>query len=964
QEIVRRHESLRTVFVATDGDPIQVIQETSIQISHLDLSDLKSKAHKVEVRRLYQEEAAKPFDLSQDLMVRATLIYLGSQDNSEPADRYSEHHQHYVFLLTMHHIASDGWSMGIFRRELSALYAAFCQHQPSPLTALPIQYADFALWQRRWLADTRMAEQLAYWKQQLADAPALLELPTDRARPAIQQFKGGQQAFTLTPELSAALKQLSVQSGVTLFMTLLAAFKVLLMRYSGQTDIIVGSPIANRTHVELESLIGFFVNTLVLRSDLSGDISFEQLLSQVQAMTLDAFRHQDIPFEKLVEELQPERSLSYTPLFQVMFVLQNAPSNTTNLPDLQMERVRFGTTDGGNGSAKFDLTLSLSETLQGIRGTFNYNTELFDASTIKRMVGHFQALLQAITEYPAQPIAQLPLLTSAEYHQIVYEWNDTVIDFGEPQIIHAFFEQQVGQIPDAIALVFDGKQLTYRELNSRANQLANHLRQLGVGPDVLVGICIERSLEMVISVLAVLKAGGAYVALDPAYPQERLAFILEDTAALVLVTQTVFVSTFPYFKGHLLCLDTAHTMLEHQSPENPTSDVNGDHLCYITYTSGSTGKPKGIALPHRALFNLIHWELTHTTITHHLNCLQYSSLNFDASFTDIFMTLCAGHTLFLVPELLRLDFVRLADFIVDYDINRINLPVVVLQQLALAAIQKQQVLPLKEVLSTAEQLQITPAIITLFQQLDGAILQNQYGPAETHVVTAHTLQGVPEQWPQFPSIGRPIANTQIYILDAHMQHVPVGVVGDLYIGGVSLAREYHKLPGITAEKFVHDRLGKDDGIRLYKTGDLARYRPDGTIEYLGRQDTQVKIRGFRIELGEIETALLTYDEIDEVAIIVHEDTAGDKRLAAYITSSKGQGAGAESATLQPATLRQDLAQHLPDYMIPSVFISLDAMPLTSNGKLDRKALPAPELSALSTATFVAPRTTTEESVAT
>ena len=450
QEIVMRHESLRTVFVATDGDPIQVICNTTLQISHIDLSELTDEQQEAEIRRLYQEQAARPFDLTQDLMLRATLIDLGSGHNSE-ANTPSERQGHYVLLVTMHHIASDGWSRGIFRRELSALYAAYAANQPSPLTPLPIQYADFAIWQRNWLADARMAEQLAYWKQQLADAPALLELPTDRARPAIEQFKGGRQAFTLTAQLSAALKQLAAKSGATLFMTLLAAFKVLLMRYTGQSDIVVGSPIAGRTHVELESLIGFFVNTLVLRSSLSGDISFDELLAQVQAQTLDAFRHQDIPFEKLVSELQPERSLSHTPLFQVMFVLQNAPKNTFNLPDLQMERVRLGS-DNGDGAAKFDLTLNINETEKGLRGAFNYNADLFDASTISRMVGHFQVLLQGIVDNPAQPIAHLPLLTKAEYHQIVHQWNDTAVDFGEPQTIHALFSQQVERTPDAVAL--------------------------------------------------------------------------------------------------------------------------------------------------------------------------------------------------------------------------------------------------------------------------------------------------------------------------------------------------------------------------------------------------------------------------------------------------------------------------------------------------------------------------------
>ncbi|MEM7537678.1 MAG: amino acid adenylation domain-containing protein, partial [Chloroflexota bacterium] len=944
QEIVRRHESLRTIYVATDGDPIQVIQERTLEMSRLDLSALECEAQEAEVRRLYEEEAAQPFDLHQDLMVRATLICLERQDKSSPADTYfDESTGHYVLLLTMHHTASDGWSMGIFRRELSTLYAAFSQNQPSPLTALPIQYADFAIWQRKWLVDTRMDEQLAYWKQQLADAPALLELPTDYTRPPIQQFRGGHQSFTLAPKLSAALNQLGAESGATIFMTLLAAFNVLLMRYTGQTDIVVGSPIAGRTHVELESLIGFFVNTLVLRSDLSGDISCEALLAQVQTMTLDAFRHQDIPFEKLVEELQPERSLSHTPLFQVMFVLQNAPRNRIDLSDLQMERVRLGTSDG-DSAAKFDLTLDINETEKGLHGGVSYNADLFESSTILRMIGHFQVLLQGIVDNPTQPITQLPLLTAAEYHQIVYQWNDTAVDFGEPQTIHALFEQQVAHTPDTVALVFENERLSYAELNTRSNQLAHYLIALGVQAETLVAVVMERSIEMVISLLAVLKAGGAYVPMDPSYPEERIGYMLTDSAAPILLTQGRLKLSVD--SKHIITVDRDRA-IDGQPTYNPQVETTTHQLAYVIYTSGSTGEPKGVMIQHNQLYNLVRWYHRKFEITKQDRASQMANPAFDATVGELFPYLTKGATIFFTPENERLSPSALIQWFAEQNITAAFVPT----HIANVMMEMGSQIALKWLQTGGDKLVHYPSSDATFT------LVNNYGPTENTVdstsgtINSHGIATVPD-------IGKPIDNVQVYILSDALQPVPLNILGELYIGGRQLARGYLNRPDLTAERFIdHPEFG-----RLYKTGDLCRWLPDGNIEFLGRTDFQVKIRGVRIELGEIESILLSQDDVREAVVLVYEDERGAKQLVTYVVASgRSQVAGGEVNL--PANLRLVLEERLPDYMIPSTFILLDALPLTPNGKVDRKALPEPDMSHLSSAAFVAPRTTTEESMA-
>ncbi|ARV57485.1 non-ribosomal peptide synthetase [Nostocales cyanobacterium HT-58-2] len=933
--IVAHHEVLRTNFIAQDGEPVQVINEPrSVELKVIDLKDCAIAQRSNQVQQLLQNEAQRPFNLTSDLMLRACLLQL------EP--------QEYILVLVMHHIASDAWSRGILFEQLTTLYQAFIDGKPNPLPKLPIQYADYAVWQREWFSGDVLEKQLNYWKQQLADANPVLELPTDRPRPPVQTYRGAKHFFVLPQNLSQALYVLSRQEGVTLFMTLLAAFQVLLYRYSAQEDILVGSPIAGRNHAELEGLIGFFVNTLVLRTDVSGNPSFRELLQRVRSMAMSAYVNQDLPFEKLVEELQPERSLSYNPLFQIMFALQNTPEQTFELSGLTMTPTYVDKL-----TSKFDLTLFMVETEQGLQEIWEYNTDLFDASTIERMTGHFQTLLEAIVANPQQQINHLPLLTVPEQHQLLFQWNQTQTNYPLHKCIHQLFEEQVQRTPDAVAVVFENQQLTYQQLNSRANQLAHHLSSLGVGPDVLVGICVERSLEMVVGLLGILKAGGAYVPLDPAYPQERLSYMLKDSHAAVLLTSQNLKTALPEHNAHVVCLDTHWNVIAQESEENLVSGVNPENLAYVIYTSGSTGLPKGVAMKQLPLCNLIHWQLENTTVSHQAKTLQFSPISFDVSFQETFSTWCAGGTLVLIADDLRRDASAMLAFLNQKSIERLFLPFVALQQLAEVATSSESVpSSLKEIITAGEQLQITPALTNLFSRLPDCTLHNHYGPSESHVVTALTLADSVNSWVALPPIGRPIANTSIYILDSNLQPVPIGVPGELYIGGVALARGYLNRPELTQEKFICDPFTEEEGARLYKTGDLARYLNDGNIEYLGRIDNQVKIRGFRIELGELEALLNQHPAVLQAVVIVRQDIPGDKRLVAYVVPD-------QDAVVTTSELRHFLKEKLPEYMTPSAFVLLEVLPLTPSGKINRRALPAPDTTLDQQASYVAPCNETE-----
>ena len=927
--IIQRHETLRTSFQTVEGMAFQVIAEQlAIPIKILNLEALDEATQTIEVQKLIRQEAQEPFDLATGPLIRVKVLQLESEEQ--------------VLLLTMHHIISDGWSMGVLVEEVTSLYQAFTTDTEAALPTLPVQYADFAHWQRQYLQGEVLENHLSYWKKQLADAPPLLELPTDRPRPAVQSFQGSIIPFALSAELTRQLQQLSQEMGTTLFMTLLSAFQVLLYRYSGQEDIVVGSPIANRNHSEIENLIGFFVNTLALRSHLDSEMSFEQLLKQVRQTTLDAYTHQDVPFEKLVDELQPERSLSYSPLFQVSFVLQNAPMGALALRDLQLQPMR-GQNDLAkfDDIAKFDLTVSLTETEQGIKGDFEYNTDLFDKQTVERMNTHFQILLEHVTTNPYQQVSQLSMLTEAEVHKLLYEWNDTALDYPCELCIHQLFEQQVEQTPEAVAVVFEDQHLTYRALNQKANQLAHYLQSLGVDPDVPVGIYLERSMEMLVGILGVLKAGGAYVPLDPNYPQERLVFMIEDSQVPVLLTQEHLTENLPAIWLQVLLVEDLWPTLLHDYPQcNPPRAVTANHLAYVIYTSGSTGTPKGVMVEHKGACNLATAQVRLFNVRPDSCVLQFASSSFDASVWEWMMALCSGAKLCLCTPAQLLPGAPLLQTLSQQSVTHVTLPPSVL-----AALPYEELPSLQTIIVAGEK--APPGLVAKWST--GRRFFNAYGPTES-TVCATVAECIEED---NVLIGRPIANTQIYLLDQQQQPVPIGVSGEIYIGGVGIARGYLNQPELTEEKFVPNPFNNSPEALLYRTGDLARYRPDGNLEFIGRIDDQVKLRGFRIELGEIEAALSQHIHVKQALVTVQEESADSKRLVAYVLP-------AQTEEVSVSDLREYLKEKLPQYMIPNFFVLLDEVSLTPNGKLDRKALQQIDLTQTKQgANLVLPRNSTE-----
>ncbi len=973
-EIVRRHETLRTTFVMVEGELLQAIRPSlTIPLPVIDLRNFKSFERETQARQLVTEEAKRPFNLTTGPLLRVTLLQL---DEAE-----------YLLLLNLHHIVADGWSIGVLIKELGTLYTAFVEDKPSPLLELPIQYADFAEWQRKWLVGEVLETQLAYWCHQL-EGISVLNLPSDRLRPAVPTYKGAKQFLELPQSLSQALEALSHQEGVTLFMTLLAAFQTLLYRYTQQEDIAVGSAIANRNRSEIEGLIGFFVNSLVLRTDLSGNPTFRELLNRVREVTLGAYAHQDLPFEKLVEELHCERDLSRHPLFQVVFSLQNTPIEALELPELTLSLFEFD-----SETAKLDLEFHLWQDLSSIKGQVVYSTDLFDDTTITRMLGHFQTLLESIVANPERRLCDLQILTEAERHQLLIEFNqnkskNVIADIREyTQIVngvhlhgrcfnggkirnalpcpsaficgskskiqlcfHQLFEAQVEETPDAIAVVFEHQQLTYRELNNRANQLAHHLQQLGVVPDVLVGMCVERSsktlpkasLEMIIGLLGILKAGGAYLPLDPSLPQSRLNFMLEDAKVSVLLTQKKFIKHFQSFPNPIICIDEDWDGIIQYSQENPTNCVKSDNLAYVIYTSGSTGKPKGVLIQHRGLSNLAEAQIEVFNLQPSNRILQFASLSFDASIFEIVMALRTGATLYLANKESLLPGQRLLQLLREKAITHVTLPPAVL-----AVLPTESLPALQSIICAGEF--CSQDIVKRWWNSNRRFF-NAYGPTEATVwSTVAEISALDEK----PSIGRAIANTQIYILDKHLQPVPIGITGELYIGGDGLARGYLNRPELTAEKFIPNPFSEKKGTRLYKSGDLACYRSDGNIEFLGRIDSQVKIRGFRIELPEIETILKQHQSVQETVVIAKENVSGDKYLVAYIVPKSKQAP-------TNVELREFLKEKLPEYMVPKAFVVLDSLPLTPNGKVDRSAIGALDsTNHLIDKPYIAPRTPTE-----
>ncbi len=941
-EIVRRHQILRTSFSDINGIPMQVIHpEARMKIHRVDLRQLEITERETVLQQHIEKESITPFDLKTAPLIRCTLLQISDTENA--------------LLLSIHHIVSDGWSMGLFNQELFTLYEAFCAGVPSPLPDLPVQYADFAVWQRKWLSGEVREHLVQYWVSQLQDAPELLQLPTDAPRPRIQTYRGTIQRFAINTDLIQPLKSLSRQLGVTLFMTLFTAFTTLLYRYSGQTDILIGSPIANRNHSEIESLIGFFASSLVLRTRLENNPSFDKLLAQVRETTLKAYEHHNIPFEQVVEALRLQRSLSHSPLFQVMFVLHNTPMTTLELPGVTLCKLAQVST-----TAKFDLTLSISESSQGLVGTWEYNTDLFDGSTIERMAGHFQNLLSAIVANPQQTVNELPLLSAVECHQLLVEWNQTRCEHPQSKCIHQLFEEQVERTPQAVAVLFENQQLTYQELNERANQLAHYLQSLGVRPEVLVGICVERSLEMIVGLLGILKAGGAYVPLDPMYPPERLAYMVGDAEITVLLTQNQWISQLPPNGATVVCMDSDWQKINLSSPENPTRVNTDENLAYIIYTSGSTGKSKGVMITHQALSCFIQTAISEYEITVGDRILQFASINFDAAVEEIYPCLSTGATLVLRTEEMLTDVETFFQACEDLQLTMLDLPTAYWHQLAVDLANTDVDLPasLRLVIIGGER--VLPEPVRCWQEYvvkSGKSQQlqliNTYGPTETTV--SATLYRVPVKMTNEIPIGRPLGHVQTYILDSQLQPLPIGVIGELHIGGDGLARGYLNRAELTQEKFIPHPFSDSPSAHLYKTGDLARYLSDGNIEYVGRIDNQVKIRGFRIELGEIEAVLNTHPQISQAVVIATEDIPANKRLVAYVVSS--------DASLHHKELREFLKQKLPEYMIPSAFVWLESIPLTVNGKINYKALPEFDGAITPENTYVAPRTPNQEIIA-
>ena len=919
-EIIRRHEVLRTTFAMVDGRPVQVIAPLlTLNLPILELRDLPEAEREAEVQRLATNEARRPFDLAVGPLVRATVLRLAEDEH--------------VGLLTMHHIVSDGWSTGILIREMAILYQAFCSERTASLPELPIQYVDFAHWQRNWLQGEVLETQLTYWKQQLLGAPPL-ELFADHPRPAVQTFHGAHQTILLPRNVGDRLKALSRNEGVTLFMTLLAAFQALLHQYTGQDDLVVGTPTANRNRVEIEGLIGFFVNTLVLRTDLSGNPGFRELLRRVREVCLGAYAHQDLPFERLVEEMHLARDLSRNPLFQVMFVLQNAALQAVELPGLSLSPV-----DVDTGTSHFDLTLHVVDTDRGLVGTLAYNTDLFEAPTIARMLGHFGTLLEEVAAAPERCLSDLPLLTEAERQQVLASRTDIRTDYPKDLCISQLFEKQVERTPDAVALILEDRQLTYKELNRRANQLANHLRALGVGPEVPVALCLKHSLEMVIGLLGILKAGGVYVPLDPSYPKERLAFILEDAEVPVLLTQESLLAGLPGNNAKVVCLDSDSKTVAQESAENPLCLTMSENLAYAIYTSGSTGQPKGVLISNASIAAHCLNGQRYYALDSNDRVLQFASLSFDLSLEQVLPTLVTGATLVMMSTDVW-DTTVFHEKIAAYGLTVLNIPTAYWQELAREWAELSEMVPdIRVRVFIVGGDTMLPEFLDLWARtpMRSIRLINAYGPTETTITATvcditpqlrehSTLQRIP--------VGRPLANRETYILDKYGNFVPAGVPGELYIGGDCLARGYLNRPDLTAENFVPNPFSGEPGARMYKTGDLARYLSNGNIEFLGRIDHQVKIRGFRIELGEIEAALRQHPGVRETVVLARDNGPGEKQLVAYVVAQRGS---------QPTAggLRLFLKEKLPDYLIPTVFAPLDTLPLMPNGKLDRGALPEP-----------------------
>ena len=934
-EILRRHDAWRTTFRIVDGEPVQVISsDASWELPILSLEHLASSDWQPEVQRLARIEAQKTFDLAQGPLVRATLLRLGLEEH--------------VFLLVMHHIISDGWSLNVFARELSTLYAAFSAGQPSPLPRSAIQYADFVIWQREHLQGERLTTQLNYWQKVLEGDRPDLQFPTDRPRPTVSTFAGARQSFAFPQSLGKALHQFGQQNGATMFMTLLAAFNTLLCRYTGQEDILIGTPVANRNRPELEGMLGLFVNTLVMRSGLKSNPSFRTLLQRVRQVALGAYAHQDLPFEMLVETLHPERNLSRNPLFQVMFALQNAP-----MPPQVLSGLTWCPLDIDIGTAMLDLFLSMTESEQGLTGFLEYSTDLFDVETVTRIIDNFQVLLEGIIAHPDLPISELPLLTAHERSQLLGAWSQTHSEYPQDKTLHQLFEEQVVRSPDALALLNPPKRLTYQQLNQRANQLAHYLQALGVRENTCVAICSERSIDTVIGILAILKAGGVYMPLDPNFPRERLAFMLSDSQAAVVITQQAMLSKLPVSESKMVCLDLCQNTITQECQDNPDCHSTAATPAYVIYTSGSTGTPKGVLGTHQGAVNGLHWLWKTYPFSAEEVCCQKTALSFIDSIWEIFAPLLHGIPTVIIPDSIVKDPKRFLDTLAHFSITRIVLVPSLLRLLLETDHHLVQKLSALKLWITSGEALSLDLVRTFRAVMSSATLVNLYGSSEVSAnVTCYDTHCLPDK-PTSVAIGRPIDNTQVYVLDGHLQPTPVGVWGELYIGGDGLAKGYLNRADLTQEQFIDHPFVL--GARLYKTGDIGRYRHDGQLEYGGRCDEQVKIRGVRIELGEIETAIKQHPAVRDSVVVACPKAQGDMELVAYVVS--------ETENLLPQ-LSSDLQRQLPSFMLPSAFAILTTVPLTPSGKVDKRALPTDKLiRPSSTQSFIAPRNFSELALA-
>jgi amino acid adenylation domain-containing protein len=954
-EIVRRHEIFRTTFPCEQGRPIQVIHEfREFSLPVIDLQAQRESEREAVVQRSIREIIQQPFDLTRLPLIRWTLFRLGPAEN--------------ILLHVEHHLVHDGWSFTVFVRELLELYKAFSAGGPSPLPPPPVQFADFAQWQREWLANEIGEAQLGYWKRTLASPLPVLALPTDRPRPPSQKFRGAAPRVELPSNLAEALRTLCRREGVTLYMTLLAAFFVLLHRYSGQDDICVGSGVANRRWRETEQLIGMLVNNVVMRADVSRHPRFVDFLCHVRELTLAAAANQDVPFDHVVRALALERDSSRNPLFQAMFSFHDSPMPELVLPDLKIDLTEVLS----NGSAKFDLNVVVIPgkeryanrsfgTNDGIALIWEYNSDLFDEPTVRRMIGHYQTLLEGIVADPTQCVADLPLLTAPERTQVLVEWRRTNGEYPRDRCIHHLVEAQAERCPHGVALISSDGQLNYEELNAQANQLAHYLRTKGVGREVVVGVCMERSCKMIVALLGILKAGGAYLPLESSYPRERLAFLLKESNGSVLLTEGLLAKAFnddPMFNVlhgdspcRLVCLDTDWEEIEKESRNNLASETTPDDLAYVMYTSGSTGIPKGVGVPHRGVLRLLFGD-NYVDLDSDQTFLHLAPISFDASIFELWGALLHGGRCVIHPGIVP-SALELKRLLREYGVNILWLT---------ASFFNHVIDECPEALAGVRQLLIGGEALSVrhvrraLSQLTKTKIINGYGPTENTTFTCcYPIPRTFSESAQSVPIGRPVANTEVYLLDAHLTPVPIGVTGELYIGGDGLARGYLNRPELTAVKFIPNPFSEEPGERLYKTGDLARYLSGGNIEFLGRVDHQVKIRGFRIEVEEIEEVLKAHNAVRETVVAARADVAGDKRLVAYVVSRK---------PVQVAELRSFLKAKLPDYMLPSAFIFLDSLPLTATGKIDRRALPAPDHDRPELATkYVAPSTPTQELVA-